>query len=184
MAKYGIENFIFEVIAMCNLQLEADETESILIQQYNSRDKQFGYNSKIGGVRGTHSEETKQKMSESMFKQIATLGHPAQGTKRTPEQIQKLIQARKDYPVDYTTEKRQRMSEAHIGIKDSEETKLNKSKSAKEAWIKRANYDGIKCHVTDCNISGKNKYKIIDNIRYCNKHGLRMLRYGRIERVR
>ncbi len=41
MAKYGVDNFIFEVISTCRSQEDANEAESMLIQQYNSRDKQF-----------------------------------------------------------------------------------------------------------------------------------------------
>ena len=75
------------------------------------------------------------------------------------------------------------MSEVHIGIKDSEETKQRKSESAKEAWDKRIDYSR-KCSAPGCEVSGKAKYKIINGVRYCNKHGLRMLRYGRIDCLR
>jgi hypothetical protein len=30
-------------------------------------------------------------------------------------------------------------------------------------------------------VAGKAKYKIIEGARYCNMHGLRMLRYGRLD---
>ena len=181
MAKHGIENFIQEVIATCKNQDDANELESILIIQYNSRDKQFGYNIKPGGNVAPQAEETKIKIREATINQIATKGHPALGTKRTSEQLQTLSKARLDNPVDYTPEKRQHMSEAHIGIKDTEETKQKKAESAKAAWEKRISYDGIKCHADGCDIEGKHKYKFIDGIRYCNKHGLRMLRYGRLD---
>lgn len=181
IAKYGIENFVYEVIAMCKTQEDTDETESVLITQYNSRNKQFGYNVKPGGNVAPQSEETKEKIRQATINQIATKGHPAQGIKRTPEQIQTLIQARKDNPVEYTDEIRKNMSEAHIGIKDSEETKQRKSESAKSAWTKRISYDGIKCQAPDCDVVGKAKYKIIGGVRYCNKHGLRMLRYNRLD---
>jgi group I intron endonuclease len=181
IAKYGVQNFIFEVIAGCLSQDDANELESILIIQYNSRDKQFGYNIKPGGNVAPQAEETKIKIREATINQIATKGHPALGTKRTPEQLQTLSKARLDNPVDYTPEKRQHMSEAHIGIKDTEETKQRKAESAKIAWEKRISYDGIKCHADGCDIEGKHKYKFIDGIRYCNKHGLRMLRYGRLD---
>jgi hypothetical protein len=72
------------------------------------------------------------------------------------------------------------MSEAHLGIKDSEDTKQRKAESAKEAWKERIDYSR-KCAAPGCEISGKAKYKIINGIRYCNKHGLRMLRYGRLD---
>jgi hypothetical protein len=134
----------------------------------------------IGGSYGGHSEETKQKQREATLQQIATKGHPAQGTKRTPEQSKILSLARQEHPVEYTKEIREKMSESHIGIKDSDETKQKKSESAKEAWDKRIDYTR-KCDAPGCDIHGKVKYKIINSIRYCNKHGLRMLRYNRLD---
>lgn len=80
MAKYGIDNFIYEVMAVCLTSEDANETEKILIEQYNSRNKDYGYNIAPGGNevwnRGLsaeqqpmygkhHSEESKQKISES-----------------------------------------------------------------------------------------------------------------------
>jgi hypothetical protein len=87
---------------------------------------------------------------------------------------------RLENPIEYTEEIRQHMSEVHIGIKDSEETKAKKSESAKEAWDKRIDYSR-KCDAPGCEVSGKAKYKIINGIRYCNKHGLRLLRYNRLD---
>ena len=182
ISKYGVENFIFEVIASCRTQEDADETESMLISQYNSRDKQFGYNVKPGGNVAPHSEETKKKMSESMFVQIATKGHPAQGRIVSQETRELMRQIRLENPIEYTEEIRKNMSEAHIGIKDTEETKQKKSESAKEAWADRIDYSR-KCEAPGCEVFGKAKYKIIDGVRYCNKHGLRMLRYGRLDNL-
>lgn len=183
MAKYGIENFTFEVIATCRTQEDADETESTLISQYNSRDKIFGYNIKPGGNTSPQSDGTKEKIRQATLRQIAEKGHPAQGTKRTPEQSANLSKARAENPVNYTPEMRQRMSEAHLGIKDSEETKQKKSESAKEAWDKRIDYSR-KCAAPGCEVSGKVKYRIIDGIRYCCKHALRMSRYGRLNTIK
>lgn len=198
--KYGDNMFKFEVIAGCRSWDDANELETLLVSQHNSLVPN-GYNVSLGGYNAPKSEAWKQalekwrtslspeeraeisrKQSEATQEQIATKGHPAQGTKRTPEQILNLIQARKEYPVDYTPEKRQHMSEAHLGIIDSEETKQKKADSAKEAWEKRIDYSR-QCAVPGCEVSGKAKYKIIDGIRYCNKHGLRLLRYGRLDRL-
>jgi group I intron endonuclease len=200
MIKYGIENFEFDIIASCTNQDDANYTETKLVEQYESHistDK--GYNITLGGMNAPKTEAFKQMMrnwhaslsdeerakrskqqSEGTLNQIATKGHPAQGTKRTPEQSQNLSRARQEHPVEYTDEIRQRMSEAHLGIQDSEETKQRKSESASQAWEKRIDYSR-KCQAPNCEVSGKTKYKIIDGIRYCNKHGLRMLRYNRLD---
>lgn len=49
MAKYGINNFIYEVIACCKTQDEANLTEDILIDQYDSKNVNKGYNIASGG---------------------------------------------------------------------------------------------------------------------------------------
>src|SRR5271155_6217700 len=49
MAKYGISNFIYEVIATCKTPEDADELEILLINQYDSRNKENGYNISSGG---------------------------------------------------------------------------------------------------------------------------------------
>lgn len=198
--KHGAHNFEFEIIATCKGQDNANEAETELVKQYNSFvSGGKGYNATHGGMNAPKSElwfkamekwrnslsieeraEISKKQSEATQKQIEIKGHPSQGTKRTPEQSKILSQARKDHPVEYTEEIRQRMSEAHIGIKDSNETKAKKAESAKEAWDKRIDYSR-KCEAPGCEVHGKAKYKIIQGVRYCNKHGLRMLRYGRLD---
>jgi len=50
MNKYGIENFIYEVIACCKSLEDANETEMQLIDQYNTRNKDSGYNVAPGGA--------------------------------------------------------------------------------------------------------------------------------------
>lgn len=179
MAKYGVEHFVFEIIATCRTQDDTDETESLLIKQYDSRNKEFGYNLMIGGSHGGHSEETKEKMRQATIQQIAEKGHPAAGREVSQETRELMRKIRLENPIDYTPEIRQHMSEAHVGIQDTEETKQRKAESAKQAWEKRIDYSR-KCAAEGCEVSGKAKYKIIDGIRYCNKHGLRMLRYGRL----
>jgi group I intron endonuclease len=185
MSKHGIENFIFEVIATCLTQDDANETETAVIKQYDSMNNNHGYNLKCGGVNGSFSEETRQKLSKSYSKYIAEHGHPALGTKRTPEQIQNLIQARKDHPVEYTDEIRQRISDAHRGKPLSEEHRNNMVEAIKKAKTEKAEAryisEDIKCSVDGCKIKGKAKYRLIDDIRYCAKHGLKMQRNGNLD---
>lgn len=68
IAKYGVTNFSFAVIAECWSQAEADELEILLIRLYSSIDKNYGYNIKPGGKVSygwSHTEETKRKISEA-----------------------------------------------------------------------------------------------------------------------
>ena len=202
--KYGIINFEFEVIALCKSQNDANLVEEELIKQYNCLVKDGeGYNISLGGIVAAKSDEWKramkewhvslspeeraersQKIREATIKQISEKGHPAQGTKRTPEQSARLSKARKEHPVEYTNEIRQHMSESHIGKIFPKEQRQKMAEAIKEQWKIRGNYDSKKCEAPNCDIAGKAKYKIINNIRYCEKHGLRMRRYGRLERLR
>jgi group I intron endonuclease len=80
IAKHGIENFVFEIIAVCKTQENADYVEEELIKQYDSRNKDKGYNVAPGGKHAWnvglpselqpmfgrhHSEESKKKSSSS-----------------------------------------------------------------------------------------------------------------------
>jgi group I intron endonuclease len=199
--KHGAHNFEFEVIAYCKSQDDANWIEEELIKQYDSLVKNGkGYNISLGGLAAPKSDEWIQamknwhaslsteeraeisrKQSEATLKQIEKKGHPAAGRIVTEGEKELHRKARLDNPLEYTDELRQKMSEAHIGNKDSDETKQRKSERAKEAWTKRISYDGIKCQAPGCDVEGKHKYKLINNVRYCNKHGLRMLRYGRLD---
>jgi len=197
LIKYGLDNFEFIVVACCKSQDDANFTETALVSQYDSFIKNGnGYNVTLGGMNAPKTDEWKQamkawreslsekekakikeKQSEATVRQIVEKGHPAVGRIVTQEEKELHRKARLKNPIEYTEEIRQHMSEAHIGIKDSEETRQKKSESAKEAWEKRIDYSR-KCEVPGCEVSGKAKYKIIDGVRYCNKHGLRMLRRG------
>lgn len=64
--KYGWNNFKHEVLFDGLTKAEAEEIEIELIKKYKSNDSKYGYNIENGGnTSGTHSEETKQKISEA-----------------------------------------------------------------------------------------------------------------------
>ena len=56
--KYGEDNFTWEIIAEAKDQIELDSLEKKYIQQYNSKDRNFGYNMTSGG--DTHSEQSQE----------------------------------------------------------------------------------------------------------------------------
>ena len=69
LAKYGYDNFDWEVIANANTQEELDEMEKHYIQVYNATDKEFGYNLKKGGKEGgLYNEECRRRLGESTKK--------------------------------------------------------------------------------------------------------------------
>jgi group I intron endonuclease len=64
--KYGIENFIFEIIEETNSIDELNILEQKYIKELNSNIDSIGYNLLSGGRQnGKHSEETKKKISEN-----------------------------------------------------------------------------------------------------------------------
>jgi len=66
--KYGEENFVFEIIAECKGQVNADELEILLIQQYDSHfSTGKGYNVNLGGETAPKSEGTKEKIRQSLL---------------------------------------------------------------------------------------------------------------------
>jgi len=68
--KYGKENFIKEILYYCLTINELNEKERFYIKQYNSTDKNIGYNISVGGTNGVmlfrkHTKETIEKMKNS-----------------------------------------------------------------------------------------------------------------------
>lgn len=64
--KYGSNVFIFEVIAISKNQNDANASETELVKQYDSHNKQMGYNVSLGGNGSSgyrHTEETKKIIS-------------------------------------------------------------------------------------------------------------------------
>jgi len=63
--KYGWENFTHEILFDGLTKDQAEEKEIELIKAYKSTNREYGYNIENGGnTYGTHSEETKRKISE------------------------------------------------------------------------------------------------------------------------
>ncbi len=62
--KYGIENFKWEIIDVCNDRKELNEKESFYIKKYNTIHPN-GYNLTWGGESGIPSAETRKKLSLS-----------------------------------------------------------------------------------------------------------------------
>ncbi len=205
--KYGSQNFNFEVIACCKGQDNANNAETLLVKQYDSfvnNDK--GYNATHGGFnapktdawkaslkkwRDSLSEEEKQairdKQAIATKNQIETKGHPAQGHKWTDRQRQALSEWRLsvDQNAIFTPEVRKKMSDSHKGKVLPREVVEKIVASGKITRLKiseeRYQSEDIRCHADGCEVKGKAKYKIINDVRYCNKHGLRVLRNGQAE---
>lgn len=68
--KYGIINFKYQILEECTSQEEADKLEYNYIKLYNSCNTKIGYNLKLGGSFGKHSEISKNKISKSIKNKI------------------------------------------------------------------------------------------------------------------
>lgn len=100
ITKYGWASFKHEILNTNLTKEEAEQKEIELIKEYNSTNSKYGYNVDNGGnTVGTHSEITRQKMSEYMI-----------GDTRNNGRI-------------HTEKSRNNMSKAHIGNKLTDETK-------------------------------------------------------------
>lgn len=116
--KHGEENFIYEIIATCKTSKDADETEKILIIQYDSRNKEKGYNLAPGGnyimLGRHHSEETKKKIS---------IAH--KGIKLSEEHKNNLSLAHTGYKMP--DDQKENISKSKIGKLKSKETRKKMS---------------------------------------------------------
>jgi len=135
MNKYGIENFLFEIIAVCKTTNDANIVEMEIIKQYNSRDKNYGYNVAPGGEspwnRGLppeqqpmfgkhHSEESKLKSSISNTGKIRT--HYKVRSKQIKDKKYGMT-GRK-----HSNETKEKMSVAHSNISDETRAKMSKNR--------------------------------------------------------
>jgi group I intron endonuclease len=65
MIKHGLDNFVFEVIACCKTQDDANHIETELVKQYNTyAPNGYGYNATFGGMNAPKTEAWRQQMRE------------------------------------------------------------------------------------------------------------------------
>lgn len=172
--KYGWDNFKHEILFEDLTKEEAEQKEIELIAEYQSNNRNFGYNIANGGnCVGTVSEETKQKISKANMgnqygkgnvlsdehkRKISKAMKGNQHTKgrKMPEHVmQILIQSRQNEVV------RKKISIANIGKRHSEDTKRKLSESHKGLGAKRvvcvetmAIYNSIKEASEQLNLKG------------------------------
>jgi group I intron endonuclease len=134
MAKYGIVNFIFEVIAVCKTQEDADETETQLIIQYDSRNEKKGYNIAPGGNvtwqagMPPHMYPMYGKKQSAFFKQrMAEVHAELKMPPHTDEWKKNMSDIMTGRIID--NEWREKISKGNLGKKRSKETKSKMSKA-------------------------------------------------------
>ena len=155
--KYGAENFkVYWLHYKCLTKEKADSYEKYYILANDARNPQKGYNMTEGGDGGdtmtgrNHTEETKQKMSNSAIGRKHTeeskkqMSEKAKGRKRTDEHNKKIGEA--NIGKKHTEESKKKMSEAkegsipwNKGKKLSEEHKRNLSIGQQKRRSREAN---------------------------------------------
>lgn len=150
MAKYGSENFIYEVIARSLTDQDANETEKQLIDQYDSRNPDVGYNVAPGGDvpwnRGLpkelnpltgipRSEEVKKRISKATIGKIMPpcsderkekMSKKYKGRTLPKEWVEKIAASNRGQI--RSEESRLKISQSHIGVQSGEKhpgAKLN-----------------------------------------------------------
>jgi len=90
---YGLDRFVYSVLEKVETQEEADDFEMHYIFEFNTLDPEFGYNIKIGGGFGLHTQEWKDANSIFMIDRHKRDGHPMQGKHHTEEAKAKISAA-------------------------------------------------------------------------------------------
>ena len=116
--KYGWENFNHEILVDKLTLEEANHLEEVYIKEYNSIENGFNLNS--GGENKLHSQETKNKMSQTRKgvphsqKHSEAISKALTGKKKTSEHVRnnQLAQHRKPVECIETGEKYESLSDA------------------------------------------------------------------------
>ena len=80
--KYGWDNFEHNILYENLTKEEACDIEKTLIREYNTQDREFGYNILEGGQASTLPTEVREKMSQAMMGNQNGAGHPCSEEKK------------------------------------------------------------------------------------------------------
>lgn len=125
IGKYGRESFVRTTLIQCNNQSDLDVAEDAFILELGTFHPN-GYNMRLGGSHGRHSEASRRKMSESH-----------KGKKPPPTsafgEIGRKAVVEKSRHLKRTDETRNKMRMAKLGVPRSEEAKKAVSDGMKAA---------------------------------------------------
>ena len=127
--KYGWDNFEHNILFVELTKEQACLKEQELIKEFNSTNREYGYNSTSGGDIFVMNEETKQKISQALIGNQNNLGHSC-----SEEKKKKISEAQKGR--EFTEEHKQKLSEAaknrHVPCSE-EKKQILKEKSHKKS---------------------------------------------------
>lgn len=129
--KYGEEAFEYSILEECE-ESRRDEREMFWIDQYNSTNRDFGFNRLFGGcLNKNHSQETKDVISKALKEK--GIKPPSQSGQKWSEErrlkMSALMSGRKLAPC--SEEKKEMLRVANLGKVASEEAKRKMSEKSK-----------------------------------------------------
>lgn len=138
--KYGNENFLFETIACCNNQGDANELETQLVQQYESHiSTGKGYNVSNGGMNAPKTEEWKRYMrdlwSQPEYKSHMSIAISDAHQSRSPEEKEKTSQLLSEILSGRHLSPNSEFKEGHQ-LSDDALQKMSESKIGSIPWNK------------------------------------------------
>ena len=126
--KYGIENFIKEIVEVCESPEMLNQREEFWISYYKSTDRKIGYNIANGGNGGDtisnhpEKEEIGKRHSDWMIE-----NNPTRGRKKTEDEIKNW---KDSYADKWKGEKN-----SNFGSKRSESSKEKMAEARKRWWV-------------------------------------------------
>jgi hypothetical protein len=192
--KYGIENFLKEVIDTATSKKELSEKEKYWISHYNSTNREIGYNISNGGDGGDtisnnpNRDSINRKVSESSFTKGKTY-EEAYGTEKALEYKKKLSESHKDRP---PRKKKEKKLNVDGRVKDSKrwETYHSNKKELKNSIIENLKHkmekDGFLSNIDEFEEVKKDRHNfgfrsIDDFYRYFDKFEIEIREYYKNE---
>lgn len=163
--KYGVNNFIFEVVASCLTLNAANEAECIIISQHSSNDRKYGYNLAPGGKNHTN-RESKHPMSEERRAFLSDV-------------LRRHRFNRNGVPL--SDEHKSKLSRIHKGKKHRLGQTLSIESIAKREITKANLYGEKRCYVDGCERGGEYDGFRVDGKRYCKLHIGRLKRHASLD---